>query len=161
MGMGQQLCVGEEQRHLRAGGLLLFAGCDLLRSCIHAVQASARLLDSAPRKALNPVGAFVLLCSVVTQGLGECAQEYEQFYVPELQAKQRAKEEQEKARQAKEMAKLRQDMANKAAISTGSGAGAAAAAAAAGGEDEEEEGESADLELSDDSIEGSVGAASE
>jgi hypothetical protein len=101
------------------------------------------------------------------QALGECAQEYEQFYVPELQAKQQAKVDQERARQEKEMAKLRKDMASKAAISK---AGAAAAAGAAGGGslaqqqqgvDEDEEGESAELELSDDSIEGSVGAASE
>jgi hypothetical protein len=110
----------------------------------------------------------------VLQALGECAQEYEQFYVPELQAKQQAKQEQERARQAKEMAKLRKDIASKAAISTGDGstaaAGAAAAADGAGQQqqqqqqaayEDEEEGESADLELSDDSIEGSVGAASD
>jgi hypothetical protein len=103
----------------------------------------------------------------VLQALGECAQEYEQFYVPELQAKQQAKLDQERARQEKEMAKLRKDMASKAAI--GTVGEAAAAAAAAGGaslaqqqqQGEDEEGESADLELSDDSIEGSVGAASE
>jgi ribosomal protein L12E/L44/L45/RPP1/RPP2 len=106
------------------------------------------------------------------QALGECAQEYEQFYVPELQAKQQAKVDQERARQEKVMAKLRKDMASKAAISK-AGAAAAAAAAAAGaagggslaqqqqGVDEDEEGESAEFELSDDSIEGSVGAASE
>jgi hypothetical protein len=112
-----------------------------------------------------------VLCSA--QALGDAAQDYEQFYVPELQAKQQAKAEQERARQEKQLAKLRQDMASKAAISTG-GAAAAAAAGAAGssglsqqqqqqgeGHEDEEDGESADLELSDDSIEGSVGAASD
>jgi hypothetical protein len=120
----------------------------------------------------------VLCCAALwcVQALGDAAQEYEQFYVPELQAKQQAKAEQERARQEKQLAKLQKDMASKAAISTG---GAAAAAAAAGSSglsqqqqqqqqqqvgghaEDEDEGESADLELSDDSIEGSVGAASD
>lgn len=101
------------------------------------------------------------------QALDDAAQEYEQFYVPELQAKQQAKAEQERARQEKELAKLRKDMASKAAISTGGAAAAAAAGSSGlsqqqqGRDDEADEGESADLELSDDSIEGSVGAASD
>lgn len=92
------------------------------------------------------------------KALGECAQEYEQFYVPELQAKQRAKEEQERARQEKQLDKLRKDMASKAAINSGSGAAGQQQQQAEQQEEEEDEGESADLELSDDSIEGSVGA---
>jgi hypothetical protein len=89
------------------------------------------------------------------QALGECAQEYEQFYVPELQAKQRAKEEQERARQEKQLDKLRKDMASKAAISSDGGA-AGQQQQQQQEQQEEDEGESADLQLSDDSIEGSV-----
>lgn len=79
--------------------------------------------------------------------------------MPELQAKQRAKEEQERARREKQMAKLRADMASKAAISSGAGVTEAAGATEAAVQEQEDDGESADLELSDDSIEGSVGGA--
>lgn len=104
------------------------------------------------------------------QALGECAQEYQQYYVPELQAKQQRKEALEQRRRDKEMAKLRTDMAGKASLQDNAGAagagssataaaGGAAGSAAAGvqqqqqglGEDEDEE-ESVDLNLSDDSI---------
>lgn len=81
--------------------------------------------------------------------------------MPELQAKQRAKEEQERARQEKQLDKLRKDMASKAAISSG-GAGQQQQQQQEqeqGGD--EDDGESADLELSDDSIEGSVGGGFE
>ncbi|KAF6262177.1 hypothetical protein COO60DRAFT_1293600 [Scenedesmus sp. NREL 46B-D3] len=104
------------------------------------------------------------------KALGECAQEYQQYYVPELQAKQQRKEALEQRRRDKEMAKLRTDMAGKASLQDNAGAagagssataaaGGAAGSAAAGvqqqqqglGEDEDEE-ESVDLNLSDDSI---------
>jgi hypothetical protein len=94
------------------------------------------------------------------QAVGECAQEYQQYYVPELQAKQQRKEALEQKRREKEMAKLGADMAAKASLQEGgSTAGAAAAGSAAAGgqqqqslEEDEDEGESVDLNLSDDSI---------
>jgi mevalonate pyrophosphate decarboxylase len=97
------------------------------------------------------------------QALGECAQEYQQYYVPELHAKQQRKEAIEQKRREKEMAKLRADMADKASLQDGAAAGAsssaaAAAAAAAGAqlqqglEEDEDEEASVDLNLSDDSI---------
>eukprot|EP00882_Tetradesmus_deserticola_P010858 GHRQ01011477.1.p1 GENE.GHRQ01011477.1~~GHRQ01011477.1.p1 ORF type:complete len:380 (+),score=160.64 GHRQ01011477.1:586-1725(+) len=102
------------------------------------------------------------------KALGECAQEYQQYYVPELQAKKQRKEALEQRRRDKEMAKLRTDMAGKASLQDNAGAAgdsssasAAAGSAAAGvqqqqqlqvlEEDEDEEG-SVDLNLSDDSL---------
>uniref|UniRef100_A0A383VW06 GPN-loop GTPase n=1 Tax=Tetradesmus obliquus TaxID=3088 RepID=A0A383VW06_TETOB len=103
------------------------------------------------------------------KALGECVQEYQQFYVPELQAKQQRKEALEQKRREKEMAKLRADMAGKASLQEGGNAAGAAAAGVAGAagraaagvqqeqlqqglqEDEDAE-ESVDLNLSDDSI---------
>lgn len=107
---------------------------------------------------------FVLAAVAVPQALGESAQEYEQFYVPELQAKQRAKEKQERERQEKQLAKLRKDMASKATISgTAAGATATQQPQQHARDDEVEEAldddeESATLELSDDSVEGSIGS---
>lgn len=111
----------------------------------------------------------MLLLSLLLQALGECVQEYQQFYVPELQAKQQRKEALEQKRREKEMAKLRADMAGKASLQEGGNAAGAAAAGVAGAagraaagvqqeqlqqglqEDEDAE-ESVDLNLSDDSI---------
>eukprot|EP00882_Tetradesmus_deserticola_P006566 GHRQ01006910.1.p1 GENE.GHRQ01006910.1~~GHRQ01006910.1.p1 ORF type:complete len:380 (+),score=152.88 GHRQ01006910.1:586-1725(+) len=102
------------------------------------------------------------------EALGECAQEYQQYYLPELQAKQQRKEALEQRRRDKEMARLRTDMAGKASLQDNAGAAgdSSSASAAAGSatagvqqqqqsqvleEDGDEEG-SVDLNLSDDSL---------
>jgi mevalonate pyrophosphate decarboxylase len=102
--------------------------------------------------------------AAVVQALGECAQEYQQYYVPELQAKQQRKEALEQKRREKEMAKLRADMADKASLQEGGAAGPSSSAAAGaagtaagaqlqqGLEEDEDEEASVDLNLSDDSI---------
>jgi mevalonate pyrophosphate decarboxylase len=110
----------------------------------------------------SKVSTALLLC---VQALGECAQEYQQYYVPELQAKQQRKEALEQKRREKEMAKLRADMADKASLQEGAAEGASSSAAAAaagpaallqqlqqGLEEDEAEEASVDLNLSDDSI---------
>eukprot|EP00775_Hariotina_reticulata_P004693 gene4693-4945_t len=114
---------------------------------------------------MNSVGVSALTgegMDDLFKGLSKCAAEYHQFYVPELQAKARRKEEVEQKRRAKEMERLRQDMA-KAAIGGGAAAGPAAdsssgVAAADASTDHEDEVESIDLQLSDDSIEDAIGA---
>jgi hypothetical protein len=107
---------------------------------------------------------------LLLQALQECAADYQAYYVPELQAKQAEKQALERRRQEKEMAKLRQDMERKAGLGGGEGGGSSSSKGAAAGEqqraagseapaaagramDDDDDGQSADLELSDDSIE--------
>ncbi|KAG2502166.1 hypothetical protein HYH03_000653 [Edaphochlamys debaryana] len=93
------------------------------------------------------------------QQVAECAKEYQDFYVPELDKARKDKAAREEARQQREMAKLQADMA-----ATGLGGGAAGAGAGAGPsgpgkaaekaaeeeeDDEEEEEEQEDMEEDD------------
>eukprot|EP00879_Flechtneria_rotunda_P007023 GHRR01007373.1.p1 GENE.GHRR01007373.1~~GHRR01007373.1.p1 ORF type:complete len:289 (+),score=101.14 GHRR01007373.1:624-1490(+) len=103
------------------------------------------------------------------KAIDACAQEYQQFYVPEIEARQKQKAKQEQKRRDKELAKLHKDM-QKANISPAEQTAAAVASQqhSTGGRQQQhgnriievvqkDEDKSADLELSDDSIEGSVG----
>jgi hypothetical protein len=112
-----------------------------------------------------------LRCLRAPQAVAAGAADYARDYLPEVDARRRAREDEEAARCEKDLARLRADMA---AVKVGAAAGAAGPAAAgdagaaaagpaaagvgAGAEDGEP---SCDYEVSDDSIEASGGADDE
>ena len=101
----------------------------------------------------RPIEPILLaLLFAVFQAVQQCAKDYYQYYVPEIEAKKARKQQQEEARQRKEMQRLQADMA-------AAKLGQEAQAGAAGQQQQKDEdgGESADLELSDESIELSDG----
>lgn len=104
---------------------------------------------------------LLLLLPETVQEIENCAQEYHQYYVPELKARAQQKAELEQKRRERELSKLRKDMAQASLGSSSSGAVAPRQHAAEQHEADEDEGKSVDLNLSDDSIEGSVGLGSD